>query len=114
MSTVAYVVSVLASLVLIGASAVPVVHRWFTGDRGRGAVMTLSLSSSGECAREFLTGVEDGEAAPGALRDPGGQELDGRRVRIEVASPSGQGRSDIRGAVRETALVPREEGHPCR
>jgi len=106
MSTVAYVVSVLASLVLIGASTVPAVHRWFTAERGRDAVMTLSLSSAADCRREFLTGVEEVEWAP--------QKLDGRRRLIEVASPSAHGRSDIGGPVTEAALVQGEEGHPCR
>jgi len=111
MSTVAYVVSVLASLMLIGASAVPVVHRWFTQPRGSDAAMTLRLSTSAECARE-ADGVE---STAGALGDSGRQEVDGRRLRVEVASRSGEERSDVRGAVRETAaLVQRAEGPPCR
>ena len=105
MSTVAYVVSVLASLVLIGASTVPAVHRWFTEERGRDAVMTLSLSSAADCPRAFLTGVEEVASAP--------QKLDGRRLLIELASPPTHGRS-IGGPITETALVQGEEGHPCR
>jgi len=114
MSTVAYAVSVLASLVLIGAAAVPMAHRWFTEQRGRDAAMTLRLSTSAECAREVRGGVDGVESAPGGLRDPSRQEVDGRRLRIEVASPSGAAPTDVRGAVRETALVQREEGPPCR
>ena len=110
MSTVAYVVSVLASLVLIGASAAPVAHRWFTQPRGSDAAMTLRLSTSAECSRE----VEGVESTPGALADSGRQEVDGRRLRVEVASRSGEGHSDVRGALRETALVQRAEGPPCR
>lgn len=106
MSTVAYVVSVLVSLALIGASTVPAVHRWFTQERGTAAVMTLPLSSAADCPPEFLTRVEEVEAAP--------RKLDGRRLLIELASPSGQGRSDVGSPATETALVQRENGHPCR
>jgi len=129
MSLHAYSVSVLASLMLIASSAAPLIHKFFTDDRGRGEVMTqklfiggLAFSTSAERLREFLAGV-DGvesatvitdratgqsrgfgfvevasvEAAKAAIRDFNGQELDGRRLRIELANPSGERRNDLRG-----------------
>jgi RNA recognition motif-containing protein len=129
MSTLAYGVSVLASLLLIGSSAAPVVQRFFTEEGGRGDVMTqklfiggLSFSTSTERLREFLAGVEGVEsativtdrgtgqsrgfgfvemsttaAANTVIRDLNGHELDGRRLRIELANPSGERRDDFRG-----------------
>ncbi|HEX3178954.1 MAG TPA: RNA-binding protein [Methylomirabilota bacterium] len=82
----------------------------------------LSFSTSAERLREFLgavDGVESAtvitdratgqsrgfgfvemnslEAAKTAMRDLNGQELDGRRLRIELANPSGERRNDSRG-----------------
>ena len=83
----------------------------------------LSFSTSTEQFREFLARVEGvesatvvtdrttgqsrgfgfvematAEAAQTALRELNGQELDGRRLRIELANASGERRSDVRGA----------------
>jgi RNA recognition motif-containing protein len=70
MSTGAYGISVLASLVLIGSAAEPVAHRFFTQLLGRGEVMTqklfiggLSFSTSSERLREFVARVEGVESA---------------------------------------------------
>jgi RNA recognition motif-containing protein len=85
----------------------------------------LSFSTSAERLREFLAGV-DGvesativtdratgqsrgfgfvemasvEAANTAMRDLNGQELDGRRLRIELANSSGERRTDSRGGAQ--------------
>jgi len=125
MSTAAYVVSVLASLLLIASAAAPLAYRYVTEDRARGEIMTqklfiggLSFTTSAERLREFLASVEGvesatvitdrmtgqsrgfgfvematAEAAKIAVRDLNGQELDGRRLRIELANPSGDRRS---------------------
>jgi RNA recognition motif-containing protein len=83
----------------------------------------LSFSTSTEQLREFLARIEGvesatvvtdrttgqsrgfgfvematAEAAQTALRELNGQELDGRRLRIELANASGERRSDVRGA----------------
>ena len=129
MSMRAYGISALASVMLIAAPTAPLVHEFFTEDRGRGGVMTqklfiggLSFSTSAERLREFLAavdGVESAtvitdratgqsrgfgfvemnslESAKTAMRDLNGQELDGRRLRIELANPSGERRNDSRG-----------------
>jgi cold-inducible RNA-binding protein len=82
----------------------------------------LSFSTSTERLREFLTRVEgvesatvvtdrstgqsrgfgfvemaSAEAAKTAVQALNGQELDGRQLRIELANPSGDRRSDFRG-----------------
>jgi RNA recognition motif-containing protein len=82
----------------------------------------LSFSTSTERLREFLAGVDGvesatvitdrgtgqsrgfgfvemttAEAANTVIRDLNGQELDGRRLRIELANSSGERRSDFRG-----------------
>jgi RNA recognition motif-containing protein len=129
MSSRAYGVSVLASVILIAAPAVPLVHKFFTDERGKGVVMSqklfiggLSFSTSSERLREFMAGVEgvesatvvtdratgqsrgfgfvemaSADAANTAVRALNGQELDGRRLRIELAKPSGDGGRDSRG-----------------
>jgi cold-inducible RNA-binding protein len=82
----------------------------------------LAFSTSAERLKEFLAGVEgvesatvitdratgqsrgfgfvemvSVEAAKTVMRDLNGQELDGRRLRIELANPGGERRSDFRG-----------------
>jgi RNA recognition motif-containing protein len=129
MSTTAYGISAVASLLLIAPAAAPVAHKFFTEDRARGEAMTqklfiggLSFSTSAERLREFLArveGVESAtvvtdrttgqsrgfgfvemasvEAAKTAMQALNGQELDGRQLRIELANPSGERRTDFRG-----------------
>ena len=129
MSTTAYGISAVASLLLIAPAAAPVAHKFFTEDRARGEAMTqklfiggLSFSTSAERLREFLArveGVESAtvvtdrttgqsrgfgfvemasvEAAKAAMQALNGQELDGRQLRIELANPSGERRTDFRG-----------------
>ena len=120
MSTRAYGVSVLASLVLIAAPAAPVAHKFFTYQGESPDRMTrklfvggLSFATSAERLRDFVgrvdgvesaTLVTDGstemasvEAADAAIGALDGQELDGRSLHFELASRSAANRSDFRG-----------------
>ena len=109
MSTRAYGFSVLASLVLIAASAAPAAHKFFTGaPAGEGGhplpqgllVGDLSVATDHATGQSRGFGFVDKASVEGAnsvIRERNGQELDGRQLRIELANPAAESRGDFRG-----------------
>lgn len=146
MATRAYGVSLVASFVLIASPTAPLVHKFFTENRGQADVMThklfvggLSFSTSAERLQEFLAGVEgvesamvvsdratgqsrgfgfvemaSAEAANAAMSNLNGQELDGCRVRIELANAFGERRNDFLSGAPGGALVKTAAERVCR
>jgi RNA recognition motif-containing protein len=75
-------------------------RQFFAGVEGVESATVVTDRGTGQSRGFGFVEMTNAEAAQTAMRDLNGQELDGRRLRIELANPSGERRNGPGGGQR--------------